>query len=116
MSKCSIDFGQRARTTALKAEVQRMKDAVQARGLSFNGRKCALGRARTLRRNLYLAVMLGGCTGCIGLRSCELLMLNTMEHLLTNPVPRMASQNGSIDWFRFWMQGYEDPHPGTVDQ
>jgi len=42
----------------------------------------------------------------------ELVMLNTHEHTLTNPAVRLASQGGTVDWFRFWLQDYEDPdHP-----
>jgi hypothetical protein len=37
-------------------------------------------------------------------------------HPLTNPAQRMASQGGSIDWFRYWLQDFEDPAPGKVDQ
>jgi len=29
---------------------------------------------------------------------------------------RIASQGGSVDWFRFWLQGYEDPDPSKADQ
>ena len=39
----------------------------------------------------------------------DLLVLNSDEHVLTDPAIRMASQGGSVDWFRFWLQGYEDP-------
>jgi dipeptidyl aminopeptidase/acylaminoacyl peptidase len=46
----------------------------------------------------------------------DLLMLNTHEHVLTNPAVRMASQGGSVDWFRFWLQGYEDPDPAKNEQ
>ena len=46
----------------------------------------------------------------------ELMMLNTQEHVLTNPAVRMASQGGSVDWFRFWLQGYEDPDSSKADQ
>lgn len=46
----------------------------------------------------------------------ELMMLNTDEHVLTNPAVRMASQGGSVDWFRFWLQDYEDPDPSKADQ
>jgi hypothetical protein len=28
----------------------------------------------------------------------------------------MASQGLSVDWFRFWLQGYEDPDPAKVEQ
>jgi dipeptidyl aminopeptidase/acylaminoacyl peptidase len=41
----------------------------------------------------------------------DLIMLNTDKHVLTNPAVRMASQGGSVDWFRFWLQDYEDPRP-----
>lgn len=46
----------------------------------------------------------------------DLIMLNTDEHVLTNPAVRMASQGGSVDWFRFWLQDYEDPDPASGEQ
>lgn len=39
----------------------------------------------------------------------EAVMLNTHEHILTNPAVRLASQGGTVDWFRFWLKGEEDP-------
>jgi len=49
-------------------------------------------------------------------RPVDLIMLNTDEHVLTNPAARMASQGGSVDWFRFWLQGYEDPSQEKAEQ
>jgi dipeptidyl aminopeptidase/acylaminoacyl peptidase len=46
----------------------------------------------------------------------DLILLNTDEHVLTNPAVRTASQQGSVDWFRFWLEGYEDPDPAKADQ
>jgi dipeptidyl aminopeptidase/acylaminoacyl peptidase len=46
----------------------------------------------------------------------DLIMLNTDEHVLTNPAVRMVSQSGTVDWFRFWLQGYEDPDPAKRAQ
>lgn len=46
----------------------------------------------------------------------DLIILNSHEHVLTNPGVRLASQGGSVDWFRFWLQGYEDSDPAKVDQ
>jgi dipeptidyl aminopeptidase/acylaminoacyl peptidase len=46
----------------------------------------------------------------------DLILLNTDEHVLTNPAVRMASQGGSVDWFRFWLQDYEDPDPAKAEQ
>ncbi len=46
----------------------------------------------------------------------DLIQLNTHEHVLTNPAVRMASQGGSVDWFRFWLQDYEDPDPAKAEQ
>jgi len=43
-------------------------------------------------------------------------MINTDEHVITNPVERLASQGLSVDWFRFWLQGYEDPDPAKTEQ
>ena len=41
----------------------------------------------------------------------DLIMLSAYEHVLTKPGARAASQGGTVDWFRFWLQGYEDPDP-----
>jgi hypothetical protein len=49
-------------------------------------------------------------------KSVDLIMLNSDEHVLTNPAVRLASQGGSVDWFRFWLQGYEDRDPAKVGQ
>ncbi|HEY4378974.1 MAG TPA: hypothetical protein VGN01_01435 [Acidobacteriaceae bacterium] len=49
-------------------------------------------------------------------RPTELVLLRTNEHVLTNPAVRMASQDGSVDWFRFWLQGYEDPNLTKAQQ
>lgn len=48
----------------------------------------------------------------------ELIMLNAdlTQHILTNPSERIVSQGGSVDWFRFWLQDYEDPDPTKVAQ
>jgi poly(3-hydroxybutyrate) depolymerase len=46
----------------------------------------------------------------------DLVLLNSDEHVLTNPAVRLASQGGSVDWFRFWLQDYEDPDPAKADQ
>ena len=46
----------------------------------------------------------------------DLILLNTDEHILTNPAMRMASQGGTVDWFRYWLQDYEDPNPAKTEQ
>jgi dipeptidyl aminopeptidase/acylaminoacyl peptidase len=46
----------------------------------------------------------------------DLTMLNSGEHVLTTPKVRMASQGGTIDWMRFWLQGHEDPDPAKRAQ
>jgi dipeptidyl aminopeptidase/acylaminoacyl peptidase len=46
----------------------------------------------------------------------DLIMLNTDEHVLTTPAVRLASQGGSVDWFRFWLSDYEDPDPAKCAQ
>ena len=37
-------------------------------------------------------------------------------HLLVKPSERMASQQGSVDWFRFWLLGEEDSDPTKKQQ
>ncbi len=42
--------------------------------------------------------------------------MSISEHVLSSPALRMVSQGGSVDWFRFWLQGYEDPDPAKRGQ
>jgi len=38
------------------------------------------------------------------------------SHNLLKPSERLASQEGNVDWFRFWLQDYEDPQPEKAEQ
>ena len=38
------------------------------------------------------------------------------DHLLQKPLERLASQQGNVDWFRFWLKQEEDPDPAKRDQ
>jgi dipeptidyl aminopeptidase/acylaminoacyl peptidase len=38
------------------------------------------------------------------------------QHILQKPLDRMASQQGNVDWFRFWLESYQDPDPAKVAQ
>ncbi len=48
-----------------------------------------------------------------GLRSLnkpvDLIALPYATHIVTMPVDVYESQQGDVDWFRFWLQGYEGP-------
>lgn len=46
----------------------------------------------------------------------DLIVLRDDEHVLARPSARLASQGGAVDWFRFWLQGYEDPDPAKAEQ
>jgi dipeptidyl aminopeptidase/acylaminoacyl peptidase len=46
----------------------------------------------------------------------DLIMLKQGTHVLSNPGNRMVSQGGTVDWFRFWLQGYEVQDPMKIDQ
>jgi dipeptidyl aminopeptidase/acylaminoacyl peptidase len=37
-------------------------------------------------------------------------------HILQKPWDRMVSQQGDVDWFRFWLKGEEDPDPAKAGQ
>jgi dipeptidyl aminopeptidase/acylaminoacyl peptidase len=37
-------------------------------------------------------------------------------HLLIQPRHRAAAYARNLDWFRFWLQGVEDPDPAKADQ
>jgi hypothetical protein len=38
------------------------------------------------------------------------------QHVLQRPLERMASQQGNVDWFRFWLKGEEDSDPTKAEQ
>jgi dipeptidyl aminopeptidase/acylaminoacyl peptidase len=46
----------------------------------------------------------------------ELVYLPDGAHVLVKPWERLTSQQGAVDWWRFWLQGYEDPNPTKADQ
>jgi dipeptidyl aminopeptidase/acylaminoacyl peptidase len=37
-------------------------------------------------------------------RPVDAVLINTSEHVLTNPKERFASQSGEVDWFLFWLK------------
>jgi len=46
----------------------------------------------------------------------DLIIIPDSEHVMTSPEERMISQGGTVDWFRFWLKGEEDPDPAKADQ
>ncbi len=43
-------------------------------------------------------------------------MLPYATHIVTMPADVYASQQGDVDWFRFWLHGYERAMPQDPDQ
>jgi dipeptidyl aminopeptidase/acylaminoacyl peptidase len=46
----------------------------------------------------------------------DMLYIPGGQHELQKPLERLASQQGNVDWFRFWLQNYEDPNPAKATQ
>src|SRR5208283_4083346 len=46
----------------------------------------------------------------------DFLYLPTGDHILVKPWDRMVSQEGTLDWFCFWLKGEEDPDPAKAAQ
>ena len=46
----------------------------------------------------------------------ELYFYPKGEHMLDTPWERVASLQRNVDWFRFWMQGFERAHPEDHEQ
>jgi dipeptidyl aminopeptidase/acylaminoacyl peptidase len=46
----------------------------------------------------------------------DLIYIPKAQHILQEPQQRLASQQGNVDWFRYWLQKYEDPDPEKRDQ
>jgi len=46
----------------------------------------------------------------------DLIYFPEGQHILQKPLERLASQQGNVDWFRFWLKGEEDPDPAKARQ
>lgn len=46
----------------------------------------------------------------------DLIYIRDGQHILQKPLDRLASQQGNVDWFRFWLKGEEDPDPLKIEQ
>jgi dipeptidyl aminopeptidase/acylaminoacyl peptidase len=46
----------------------------------------------------------------------DLVFFPDGAHVLGKPLERLASQQGNVDWFRFWLKGEEDPDPAKAKQ
>ena len=46
----------------------------------------------------------------------DLIYIQDGQHILQKPLDRVASQQGNVDWFRFWLKGEEDPDPAKTEQ
>lgn len=46
----------------------------------------------------------------------EMIYIPEGTHILEKPWDRMISQEGNVDWFRFWLKGEEDPDPAKAEQ
>jgi dipeptidyl aminopeptidase/acylaminoacyl peptidase len=46
----------------------------------------------------------------------DLIYIPGGQHTLQKPLDRMASQQGNVDWFRFWLKDEEDSDPAKVGQ
>lgn len=44
-------------------------------------------------------------------RPVDLIYIAGAQHILQRPQDRVASEQGNVDWFRFWLQGYVDTNP-----
>jgi hypothetical protein len=46
----------------------------------------------------------------------DMIYLPTGQHVLQKPLDRLASQQGNVDWFSFWLQSHENPEPAKASQ
>jgi len=46
----------------------------------------------------------------------DLIVLPYATHVVSMPSDLEESQQGDVDWFRFWLQGYEDPDNTKAEQ
>ena len=58
---------------------------------------------------IYASLVLQG-------KPVDLIFFPDGVHVLEKPLERLASQQGNVDWFRFWLKGEEDPAPTKASQ
>lgn len=46
----------------------------------------------------------------------DLIQLRDAGHMVTKPLERLASEQGDVDWFDFWLNDHEDPDPAKAEQ
>jgi dipeptidyl aminopeptidase/acylaminoacyl peptidase len=49
-------------------------------------------------------------------RPVEMYYYPNEQHALDHPTARLASLERNLDWYRFWLQDYEDPAPSKKEQ
>ena len=49
-------------------------------------------------------------------KPAEMVLIPDGVHVLVKPWERMTSQQGAVDWYRFWLKGEEDPDPAKGEQ
>jgi dipeptidyl aminopeptidase/acylaminoacyl peptidase len=49
-------------------------------------------------------------------KAVDMIYFPDGQHVLQKPLERMASQQGNVDWFRFWLKGEEDSDPAKAEQ
>ena len=49
-------------------------------------------------------------------KPAEVVIYPLEEHVFQLPSNRVASAQRHLDWFRFWLQGYEDPGEEKAEQ
>lgn len=49
-------------------------------------------------------------------KAVDMLFLPLGQHILQNPAEIMASEQGDVDWFRYWLKGEEDRDPAKKTQ
>ncbi len=49
-------------------------------------------------------------------KPAEMVYIPEGEHILTKPWERLTSQQGAVDWYRFWLTGEEDRDPAKAAQ
>jgi hypothetical protein len=70
----------------------------------------AIGKLSILQEwEIYASLRLHG-------QPVDFIYIPEGQHILQQPQQRYASQQGDVDWFRFWLQAFERPDPAAKGQ
>ncbi len=115
----NVDYGGQSRLDLIKSEVGSMENPTTTLKNSIDNKLVNLSTPLRIEENSPSALIYNWDVYSslrYQKKPIELIYIPEGQHVLVKPWERLASQQGNVDWFSFWLQGYEDPDPAKAEQ